>query len=56
MTHRFHIGNSIVSDCIVYNTNLGHGLMVQVGLNADSGPQILEWDYAVIPMKESRIF
>ena len=35
-----------------YEMIIGCDLMVKLGLKADFGNQVLEWDMTVIPMKE----
>ena len=35
---------------------IGHDLMVHLGLKANFGRQILEWDETIVPMKETGNF
>ena len=53
ITHRFHVDKFQGDEGISYYLIIGHDLMIKLGLKADFGHQILEWDDTVVPMKDS---
>ena len=53
-SHRFHVENKKFGSGIGFDMNIGHDLMVQLGLAADFNRQLLQWDGTKVPMKETR--
>ena len=51
ITHRFHIDNAQGDTGIGYDIIIGRGLVVQLGLKANFGRQIMEWGETAIIMK-----
>ena len=52
ITHRSYIDNEGSVSGFVYDTIIGHDLILQLFLKSDFGIQILEWDETVVPMKD----
>ena len=50
VTHCLHIDNAIDNEGIIMI--IGCDLMVKLNLKANFSRQVLEWDEAVVPMKE----
>ena len=50
ITHIFHVENKWGDERISYAMITSRDQMVQLGLKADFGRQILEWDNTVVPM------
>ena len=48
---KFHVDNNEVKASIVYDTIIGHELMLQIGLLEYFKHQVLQWDGATVPMK-----
>ena len=56
MTHHLHVDNAQGYDGISYYMIICHELMVQIGLKANFGRKILEWEKTLIPMKDQGNF
>ena len=52
--HSFHVDNNEGESGIGYDMIIGRDLMVQLCLTAKFNCQVLQWDGAVVHMKESR--
>ena len=56
ITNSFQVENAQDGTGIGYATIKGHDMMVKLGLKAEFGRQIMEWDKTVIPMMDPEIF
>ena len=54
INQRFHVDNDERELGIGYDTIIGRDLMVQLGLTTKFKRQVIQWDGAIVYMKESR--
>ena len=52
--HHFNVDNDKGESGIGYDVIIGRYMMVKLGLLANFEHQVLQWDGATVPMKESR--
>ena len=50
--HRFHVDNNMGKSVIGYGIIIGRDLMLQLGLLSDFKHKVIQWDDAIIKMKE----
>ena len=51
--HHFHVDNLRGDEGVVYDIIIGSDLILQLGMEADFGHQILEWYKTVLHMKDT---
>ena len=54
INHSFHVDNDKAESVIGYDMIIGHDLMVQPGLPSGFKRQFLQWDGAIVHIKEPR--